>query len=55
MWGNGRDKKCLEWRRNRREEKSMGTVTQRDAREQWRNETQRNSVDQSRVAWAKKR
>lgn len=31
MWGNGRDKKCLEWRRNRSEEKSMGIVTHGEA------------------------
>ena len=33
MWGNGRDKKCLEWQRNRSEEKSMGNVVQREAME----------------------
>lgn len=28
MWGNGRDKKCLEWRRNRSEKKGMGKAKQ---------------------------
>lgn len=50
MWGNGRDKKCLEWRRNRSEEKSMGIAKQRDAKEQRRPVTELKSV-----AWAKKR